>query len=54
MKIKLSIKHAPGDSPGDWEDSIIRLYLRGDRDTVKKIEEIVKRVITEECKRESR
>lgn len=48
MKIKLTVDHKPNDSPGSWYDSVLKLYIKGDRQQIIAVEKAIKDALKEE------
>lgn len=48
MKIVLQKEDNPSSVPGIWYDTELKLYFKGDRITAQKIEDAIKKALSEE------
>jgi hypothetical protein len=49
MKVKLTVRHEPGGSPGSWEDSKLTLKIIANRNLVNRIEEAIRMALAADC-----
>lgn len=45
IKLKLKVKHVAGGDPGVWDDSILKLYIKGSKDLITKVEKAIREAL---------
>ena len=52
VKLKIKLKHQTAESPGVFEDSVLRVYIKGDRNLLKKVHDAIVGTLGKEGKDE--
>ena len=47
MKVRLSVKHKTAESPGIFDDSTLKFYLKAEKHEVEKVEAAIKKALRE-------
>jgi len=45
MKVKLTVKHEPGPSPGSWDDSRLTLKIVAGKHVIERIEKAIRNAL---------
>jgi hypothetical protein len=48
IKMVIRVKHYPSESPGPWDDSTLKLYLKGNRHLIIRIQRAIREELAKE------